>query len=208
MKVNRKRRFAPGTIGKRIDKAMEQLSFNDLEDAMLHACIAAGATSRREYRDVRRDNEAYKRFLSKNIQLIFLVATCGQVRVSTPSIRFRVKDDAVRTDARGLAPLESILYHMVRCSLIHNSVMPKDFALTSRDLKGWRISRPENGPLTMPWQLIVGLVLAVVGSPQNAYERAKGTWSVQGTGLNQLWGQKRKILELFVDPEGAAKLMG
>ena len=190
----------PGAIGRKIDKAMFEVLYGSLEEALLQACIAVDATASRLFPGkgtAARNIE----FLHEDIQLIFLVATARQFRVEKPSIRLGIVHPDLKGTPGKVASLEEIIYHVLRCSLVHEGELPSEISLTSRNQVGWRFEVNKNGkPSVLPWQIILGLVLAVVGASVNASERTKNSYVIDRIELNKYWGQRDRILKVLRRP--------
>ena len=191
-----------GAIGRRIEKAMFEAVYGNPEEGLLHACIAVDATAGRIYPD-KNNTDRNKTFLRDNIQLIFFVATALQIR-ARENISLAMNHPDLKTATDQAAPLEDIIYHVIRCSLIHEGALPENVKLAPRDKPGWTIALPHDGkPNILPWQIVLGLVLAVVGAPVNALERTTNEYTIDRIKLNDFWGEKDRILKILTRPNTA-----
>ena len=121
--------------------------------------IAVAATSRKRYprSKVRRDGEAFKRFVLDEMGTV----TGGpSVNVAFP---FRGND---RT------PLEEIIYHHLRCQLVHEGAMPETIEFTSPEVKDGKVYNVLRlrDPLGFPEGWVFNLAQAAREAPENAQE--------------------------------------
>jgi len=186
------------SIGKRVREALDKLAAGDYEAALIPACIAVAATANKAYPHLKYDNHKYKTFLSDNRDIIMEVA----LGVQTTEISFKFTHDDIRRPKKpGLATVEEILYHVVRCGLIHDGEL--DTAIHFGQSNEFGLLDNE---VVIPPEIINGLILAVIGSSYNQDERLDRTsYSFtfrQNDGdvqveLDDLWGQKSTLLELL-----------
>jgi hypothetical protein len=96
--------------------------------------------------------------------------------------------------------MPEMLYDVVRCTALHEAKLPDNLRFTELPL----IHLGHDGELVLPIDVIYGLLLAVVGSPKNTGERARGdpTFSFGGKSirLNELWGDRGKIVAFIGVP--------
>jgi hypothetical protein len=138
---------------------------------------------------------SYKRFIRENMDIITHVAFRG-VRVLDLRCKFSHPD--VKTSPDGLAGLDDILYHVVRCGLLHETRIsgPVHFAPLPE-------IRYVSGSLQLPESLVPGLLVAVIVADCNIAERTPtkrllnlhGAYSV-AVPMDLAWGKKREIMWL------------
>jgi len=190
-KKNARLRFT--RISQRVEKALRAVEAKDIPEALLHACIAVAATARREDRGLT-DRRAFETFLMKNMDLIVLGMTAGAFTVA--SLEFEVPSSARTLGKRDTVGLETILYKLVRCSLIHEDDLPSEVEFTeANDPKAWQMSG--QGRIVLPWQVVWGLVLSVVGAPANSLEVGCDNWYIGDKPVADLWGRKAVIMDCF-----------
>lgn len=186
------------SIGKRVREALDRQIDGDHEAALIPACIAVAASAEKAYPHLKRDNEKYKLFLSDNHDIIMLVA----FGIPTQGVSFKFSHDDIRQSiVPGMATLEEILYHVVRCRLIHDGELDPAIHFGQSNEFGLL-----DNEVVIPPEIIDGLVMAVVGSGCNKNERLPGaSYHLifhQSAGdvrveINSLWGQKAKLLQLL-----------
>lgn len=176
------------SVGKRIAEALQKMSTGDSEGALIPTSIAVDATAQKQFPH-KKNNESYKRFIGYYLPTITRASLGG---LSTAGLRFGYSHPDIKATPDGTASIEQILYHLVRCGLLHNARLPKGLSVTSEGKIG-----VENGILVLPDSLVLGLLLAVVVSPVNANEAAPDDCMIEHQGqrrpLNEFWGRKDKL---------------
>lgn len=183
------------SIGKRISEAVDRMMASDAEGALIPASIALDATASREY-PAEKNNMAYKAFINANLATITKVAFHG------PSIigQLRVKYDHpdVKPASDGLCTFSQIMYHVVRCGLLHAAALPTDLRFSDRNT-----IQVQAGSLVLPASLIYGMLVAVVVSPVNSGESLADSYTLtyrnQMLQLNQLFAKPARLQQLFDD---------
>jgi hypothetical protein len=181
------------SVAKRICEAIDKLVQRDYEAALIPTSIAIDATAS-QIHPLKKNNEAYKDWLHDNLWLITKVGM-GNVSI-TDSFRFEYDHPRVPCDADGLCSLEQILYHVVRCSLLHGAKLPRNLRFGEPGITTW-----EDSALVLSGGLIYGMVAAVVVSSVNDDQTAPDRYRITVLGrtksLNDLWGNTEALLELF-----------
>ena len=182
------------SIGKRIEEAVEKMQRGDAEAALIPTSIALDATAKKEYPQIRRNDVAYKQFIRENFGFITKVAFRGTT-IGALHVKFDHQD--VRPGRDGTCSIEQILYHVVRCGLIHDGQIPKNLRFVKED-----VIKCEGGKsLTLPAGLVYGLIAAVVVAGSNASERVRDdlVFNFRGRAapVNEVWGQKEKLLDVL-----------
>jgi len=147
-------------IARVVNDAARHLCEGDFDGALTDASIAVDATAGKCY-PKRSNNKRCKAFLRDNIALMLLVATSGHL-IARKGIRVPYNHPRINLDQKGTAPLEDILYHAVRCSLLHEGGLPGNIKFSAK-----RAMRFATGSLELPASLIAGLIVSVVCCPQN-----------------------------------------
>ena len=180
-------------ISKRIAEAIDRMCAGDAESALIPACIAVAATSHQVY-PTKSDNQSYKDWLHDNLALITRV---GMGNVSIANFYLKYKHPDLKPDNNDYCSLEQILYHVVRCGLIHNAELPSTIKFTSEGV----IKIDNDGILTLGSSLIYGLIVAVIVCPVNAGGKIPADYSIIVAGktlpLNRLWGNKATLFNLL-----------
>lgn len=179
------------TISELVQEAIRHLSSGDPEQALVQVSIAIDKTSQQECPTLKQTGPRYKQFLHDNLQLI------GGAAIgiwATGFFRVNYRHPEITPDAQGYATLEQIVYHAVRCGLLHAGELPKDIQFTTE--RKMRVD-PATNSLLLPYSLIIGLVLAVVGAPTNADQTSPADFTLRMDNkvvqINNFWGNKPKI---------------
>lgn len=178
------------TIKKRIKKAIIDFSQGDLEDSLIQVFIAIDATAKKEGH-TGGNGERCKKFLDKNRALITKVGFGFwefQGKLIFGSGNPKNKNDSIS--------LEEILYHSLRCTLLHEGTIPDTIIFCEETVFG-----SENGKYLFPKRFVMGLIFSVIGSPANKNERLETNPSIDLNGnryfVNDLWGKSEMILKIF-----------
>ena len=173
----------------------------DLELAFDMASHAIDATARMEYQAERiGQSERYKRFLNENLWVITsgtVIAHGGHLQF--PNV-FRTVRGVGDPSAQPFITLEDVLYHAVRCSLTHESELPRELTFHQDD--GSLAILPVNGGMSLSSGWVYGLVASVVAAPCNAGHTGGPDLHIDfkskvSVTLPQLWGQREKIREIL-----------
>lgn len=139
------------------------------------------------------NNQAYKDWLHDNLSLITKV---GIGNVSIENMRFAYSHPGLRSDNDGLFSFEQILYHIIRCGLLHGAKLPETLKFSNEG-----IIKIEDDTLTLGSSLIYGLIAAVVVCRVNAKETIPDNYGITVFGkpisLNKLWGNMKALMDLF-----------
>jgi hypothetical protein len=182
-------------IKDRIKEAIDKLNLNDPINAMIQVSIAIDGTAKKEYPG-KKTSFRCKKFLEKNRGFISRVAF-GKLEIQGPML-FQLTNSNNPKDGK---TLEEVLYHLVRCSLIHEGELPKEVEITS-DSKIF-IGMTNDGKVLISTKLIWAMVFAVIGSKVNTSERLPAGYSASIKNLtvdiNDLWGNGEKIYKIVKD---------
>ena len=184
-------------IEDRVDRGFRSLAEKDYESALIAASIAVDATAKRERRNLS-NNKAYKAFIKSNMPIITRFSMGGTTVYG--DFRLGWTNPDVRADADGLVNLEQILYHVVRCGLVHEAELPSSVVICEEN----RIGSNDQGQLILPSTIVVGLLVAVIASPRNKNCVSMMQWTVDwGDGptvVTDYWGEKLKLLKEIESP--------
>jgi hypothetical protein len=181
-------------IGKRVAEAFVKLHSADYEGALIPTSISVDATAKKA-RTGEGTGAAYKGFLRDNLNLITRVAMGGG-GISNLNLGGGYSHPKLHPNADGFFPVEQLLYHVVRCGLLHEGCLPSEIQFVAE-------ARIEGGArLTVPAGFIVGMLAAVVVAPVNAGERVPVDYGfVFPTGrsarVNELWGRPDLVEGVF-----------
>ena len=183
------------SIGRCVERAFDAKDRGDFEDAFIQASIAVAGTSDKEFPAEKSDNAKYKKFIRQNIALITKVALGSTFR---QGIRLRYHHSKLRKSSDGTYSIEEILYHIVRCCLLHEAGLPANLEITDQVM----IRTPDNGsPLIIPVALVSGMVTAVVAAPTNSNEEIAERFAISirsvSIRLNDLTGKREHLNKLL-----------
>lgn len=125
------------------------------EEALCLVCSAIDASAAQCYPD-KKVTERYKAFLRDNFRTITDIGFPG---ISADSIRIKVNADIdnLKPDADGYVSMEQIIYHVLRCGLVHSCNIDSSIKFTDHTIIGdWNV-----GEFFIPKAVIWGLIAAV-----------------------------------------------
>jgi len=177
-------------IQDRVKEAIDKLSMNDPINALIQICIAIDATGKKEY--PKEDTSVRcKNFLAENRGFISRVSF-GKLVIRGPILfPFKLQNGTTKHKT-----LEEVLYHLVRCSLVHEGDLPNEVEITPKPQIGMTV----DGKVLIPIKMLWALILAVIGSPDNKSQRLppgyKASIDDVTVDLNEFWGQRERIYNL------------
>ena len=141
------------SIKNRLEDAQLLWSAGHKEGAFVMVLIAVAATARKRYPKPKPDNEAFKSFVVDEMGTITGGPKYG---VRFP---FKGKD----------TPLAIILYHHLRCQLVHEGEIPESIVFTKPEFKDGKMYNILHlvDPLGFPEGWICNLAKAVREAPEN-----------------------------------------
>ncbi|MBT6051093.1 MAG: hypothetical protein HOG49_30205 [Candidatus Scalindua sp.] len=174
------------SIGTFVSSSLELMNEGKYDVALSLACSAVDATSAKCFPNEKSNNARYKSFLIKNMRI---VTTYGMPGVSAGGIRIKcINIPDLKTNADHMAGLEDILYHVIRCGLIHQCEIENRIEFTERTMLG-----DFDGKFRIPFSIIFGLIMAVILSKENSSERMPNIkeFNISGDNidLNSFWGK-------------------
>jgi hypothetical protein len=176
------------SVGNRITEAADKYVLGDYENCLIQVCIALDATAKRAF-PTESGNQAFKHFVHDNMKLITMVAF--QRGRSILNLHLAHRNPKLRPDRDGVCALQEILYHVVRCGLIHEGKLPPDM-----EFRPGRIVSLDGNHLVLPAESLMGLILAVVSSPLNATEKYADHYRFADVPFDQLAGNPQAVLDL------------
>lgn len=170
------------TIGQRVQLAIDDAGQGRFELALQHAAIAIDITAKRRYKSTKSSKSNYKRLLRDYSWLIELMAFGGINLDESKFGNFPIDGNPEPT-------FQDLIYHVIRCNLVHDEGVPDSFEFTDSDT-----ITLQKGHLVFPKKLIWGLLAVVVFCPCNSDEKtADGYWlSIFENHfvINDFWGQE------------------
>ena len=182
------------TVGQRVQSMIDHMSKGEIELALSDICIAIDVTSQRYYGVPASSASCYKRFLKENIWMI-VVTGMGSLITEAIKLPFTHKD--IKTDSEGYCTLEQIIYHVMRCGLIHG---------TGEDSKiKWNNNVPlaidKEGNLNISPSFIWGLALCVITCSVNKDEKVGDSCWISMASfkylINDLWGKRNSVKNMI-----------
>lgn len=128
---------------------------NFYEESLCLVCSAIDAAAAQSYPD-KKVTERYKTFLKDHFRTITSIGFPG---ISADGIRIKVntKVDSLKSDADGYVDMEQIIYHVLRCGLVHRCDIDDSIEFTDRTIIGdWNTDK-----FYIPKSIIWGLIAAV-----------------------------------------------
>lgn len=189
------------SVGARVLEALEHYERGNPEGALVAACVALDATARKEYSTKATVGERYKAFVHENLWVIGWVGFRG---VIAQQIRLKALHPKVDVGPDGMCSIEDVIYHVIRCGLIHEASVNEYVAFSDEVIMGY------DGPrYVFDSHLPVGLAAAAVLSPVNRDERTgDGAWIRLGSRsflVNELWGRRKDVIAMLSeDAHGAS----
>lgn len=187
------------TVGDRVQSMIDHMEKGELDLALSDICIALDITSQKYYGMTKSSRTTYKEFLKENIWMI--VAT-GMGSLIVESIKLPFQHTDIKYDADGYCTLEQIIYHVMRCGLVHGT--GENNKIIWNNLIPLGID--EAGNLQLSPSFIWGLALAVIVSEVNKDERVKDTcWISTMTFkylINDLWGKRENVKTMLKSAYG------
>ena len=125
------------------------------EESLCLTCSAIDACSALVYPDKRVTNR-YKLFLKAHFRTISKIGFPG---ISASGIRIKVNIGIpeLKTDSNGYVDMEQIIYHVVRCGLVHSCSINTSVVFIDQTMIGdWNADK-----FYLPKALLLGLIAAV-----------------------------------------------
>ncbi len=178
------------SVGQHIQSMIDHMEKGEIELAFSDVCIAVDITSQKHFNETQSSASCYKRFLKENIWMI-VVTGMGSLITEKMKLPFVHKD--IISDAEGYCTLEQIIYHVMRCGLIHGTGEENKII--------WNSSVPlaidANGNLNISPSFIWGLALTVITCSANKNEHVNDTCWISMASfkylINDLWGKRESI---------------
>ena len=119
------------------------------EEALCLICIAMDACASKQYSDGK-NAVHYKKFLKEHFSTICKYGFPG-IEASSIRIKVNVPNVALKTDKDGYVDMEQIIYHVIRCGLVHECNIENTIQFTETSIIGdW------NEKFYMPKDIIWG----------------------------------------------------
>lgn len=152
-------------IADHIKQSLDASDKKDLDQAMLHVCIAIDGTSKKTYPHIVKVGERYRQFINDNLDIIELMF--GGLNLAETLFPFN--------DAKGNIGIKfaDIVYEKFRCNLAHGDELPDGFGISVQIADGHQQFSIDikNRSMTLPQSTIYALGLICVLAPENADQK-------------------------------------
>lgn len=147
------------TIGDRVKEAIDYMEKNQLEHALTATCIALDITAQEISGKEKSARSDFKKFLSDYLWIIQYMGIPG---IMGQSIKIGFSHPNIKPDINGNCRIEDIVYHVIRCKLIHSTGLDSKIRWQNNSF-----GIDASGNLILPNKFIWGLIGAIVFCPQN-----------------------------------------
>lgn len=182
------------TVGDRIQSMIDHMDKGEIELALSDVCIAIDITSQKYYGETHSSATCYKKFLKENI---WMIVVTGMGNLISDSIKIPFKHEDVKTDDQGYCTLEQIIYHVMRCGLIHGTGEDNKIIWNNRI----PLVLDKYGNLNLSPSFIWGLALCVITCPVNNGEKVRDTCWISTASfkylINDLWGKRDSVRKMI-----------
>ncbi len=169
------------TIGDRVKECIDKLNVGDFENALIQLSIAFDGTAKKEYPPSMKVGKRFKAFLHDNQDIITYFTFASNMFIDCTFNGYK---------------LEEIIYHVLRCGLLHEGSIPDEIEFVDQIV----IGRP-GGRWRFPKTYVHGGLLAVIGAKSNATESVPPDYGVMihrnSFRVNSLWGRSEEIRQMM-----------
>ena len=152
------------TISQRVLHAIDSIERGEYEYALEDATIAIDVSARRRVGKSQSARSDYKAFLSEYFWVIELMALNGIDLEKSVFANLTIEGVSV-------PKLPDLIYHVVRCGLVHSTGLPSNLAFVPG-----RVASFSHEQISLPAQVIWGLLASVVFAKVNASEKSVGDY--------------------------------
>lgn len=177
------------TVGERVKYAIDEVGADRFELAMNHVVIALDITAKRHYKKAKSSRSDYKNLIKDYFWLLEMMSFLG---INTEDSIF----GNYPIDGNNEPTLRDLIYHVLRCSLVHDEGIPNNFIFGDSDL-----IQLSNGKIVLPKKLIWGLLAIIVFCPCNKNEQIhSGYWLgifEHRFFINNSWGNESSARAIY-----------
>ncbi|MCI9625373.1 MAG: hypothetical protein HFI90_01175 [Clostridia bacterium] len=101
---------------------------DNYDEALCLVCIAVDATAARKYPNLT-VSKRYKKFISDNFRMICIKGLPG-ISADSTKIKVNTKICNLKVDSNGYVYVPQIIYHVLRCGLVHTCQIEKTVIFT------------------------------------------------------------------------------
>jgi len=191
-------------IADHIKHSLDALDKQDMDQAMLYACLAIDGTAKKTYPHTSQVGARFRKFINDNLDIVELMF--GGINLVETLFPFK--------DAKGKigVTFSDIVYEKFRCSLAHGDELPDGFDVTVQIADGHQIFSVDikNQSMTLPQSAITGLGLICVLAPVNAQQKignnAYRYWDRVNTYVVDDWWGKVDAARAIMDFKTAIRI--
>jgi len=160
--------------------------------ALALACSAVDATTAKTENKSWSNNKRYKSFLKKNMPII---TTFGFPGIMAGGIEIKcINVPDLKTDSDGMVGIEDIIYHVIRCGLLHQCEIDKHIEFTEETQLG-NYEKKFKVPLALVFVLLMSVVLNEVNKKESMDKMYSVPFGDSQKDINSLWGAKNKYFK-------------
>lgn len=189
-------------ISDHIKQSLDAADRNELDQAILSACIAIDGTAKKMYPEQTKVGERFRRFIGENLDIIELMF--GGLNLKETIFPFK--------DAKGKIGITfaDIVYEKFRCTLAHGDELPDGYGISVQISPGYQQFRIDiaNQSMTLPQSVIYALGIVCVLAPANADQKIGSNLyhykdPINTFVIDRWWGKvecARKIMDFTAQP--------
>ncbi len=174
------------SVGRRVQEAIDDMERGEINLALTAACIALDVTSQRYASSTQAGRAHFKKFIKDYLWLITYVGFPG---LMASTVRVPFVHPNIKPDMAGTVGLEDIIYHLIRCTLVHSDEKATKIVWN----KVLALGLDQQGNLILNQCLVWGILAAIIMSPVNKEERVPDSyWLSIGSFkmfISELWGR-------------------
>lgn len=156
-------------LSKHVTGAIDDGGQGKFDSALLHACIAIDATSKRLAPQEKRVGVRYVDCLRRYYWLLEPMIGAGLNLAETKFSNIQLKNTPT-------PDLAEIIYEIFRCSHAHGDEVPSEFSVLPSHGNFYSEWEFANGELHMPDRVVWALLSVAVFSKVNAHEKSEGSY--------------------------------
>lgn len=182
-------------IGNFISNAIKNYKAGEYNVALSLTCSALDATAKKINPHLN-NNRSIKKFISDNMRIVSFFGlpgiSCGELRIGCDSI------PEIKKDAENCVGLEDVIYHAIRCNLIHECKPDPRIEFTTHT----HIGGEKDGKFFLPSQILNGLIFSVLLQDVNEKEKVNFKMEIKLPNkiydINELWGKKEELMPVML----------
>jgi len=174
------------SISNFVEKSFLNYLEGDIHTSLSLACSAVDATARKVFNSTN-NNVRFKNYIKRYFRIISFYGLPGIVTNGIKIGCTLLKD--IKTDENNMVWIEDIIYHTIRCGLLHECDIDKNLRFVDETLIG-----EKDNFFNIPKFIIIGLLISVVLCKENNNEKLDNNISFYLKNnlitVNDLWGKE------------------